>query len=397
MQVTQNLNCEVCVVGAGISGLTTAYYLSKAGHEVVVFDQAEISDGQTSRSTAHLTWVADQRFYKMIRNLGQPIVKAFIQSHKDAIDEIERLIFDEGIQCEFDRVDGFLFSNAIEIKKEFTALQALGLTEVDLMNRIPEISFDSGPALHFPKQAQLNPALFTSALKCLIEKNGGKVFENSKVEKVQDQPAQVHLISKFTISAKKIVVATLSPIHNQLAYHLKQTPYQSYVLVAQIPKKSVPRILLWDTLSPFHYSRVRENSNSMTQDLLVVGGEDHKTAEESDKEIRFEKLKVWALQHFPMIQTFGLQWSGQILQSHDGLAFLGKDKDFKNIYVITGDSGQGITHASIAGFIICDQLAGKQSQYEMIYSPNRSIKSKVRANSTNAELGKSPSHDWPSF
>jgi Rieske Fe-S protein len=155
------------------------------------------------------------------------------------------------------------------------------------------------------------------------------------------------------------------PINNLLAIHTKQAPYMTYVIGARVPPGSVPPVLAWDTGDPYHYIRLHDN-------LLIVGGEDHKSGQAHDSPKRYRTLESWARQRFPMMQEVEFNWGGQIMETIDYVAFIGHNPfDHENIYIATGDSGMGLTHGTIAGMLLCDLILGRKNPWEKLYSPAR--------------------------
>lgn len=370
-------DCDVCIIGAGIAGLCTAYQLARAGKSVVVVDMGPIAGGQTGRTSAHLTWMPDIGLHEYQARLGDAETFKIIDSHRRAIEWIERVIEKEEISCDFLRVDGYRYAGATKesdpIRREHRTLRDLGIGGVDLKNGIPNLFFDSSESLCVSEQAQFHPIRFMNGLARAIEQYGGQIITDCRVTQVQDKPAQVQLAGDWIVRAKKIIVATNSPINDQFTIHTKQAPYRSYVLAAKIPKGSVPWALYWDLDEPYHYVRVSPDDESDNNDLLIVGGEDHKTGQDSFPQERIHNLKAWALAHFPMIQSFKSEWSGQVWYTNDGLAFVGRNPGDENTYVVTGDSGQGLTYAAIAALMIPDLIEGKEHGWKELYDPSRTM------------------------
>jgi nitrite reductase/ring-hydroxylating ferredoxin subunit len=163
--------------------------------------------------------------------------------------------------------------------------------------------------------------------------------------------------------------------------HTKQFPYRTYVIGAKVPKGSLPTALWWDSgdqnskwyTAPYHYVRIDEYDNEF--DLLISGGEDHITGQADDEGIpeeeRYNKLIEWTKTKFPMMTDIVYKWSGQVLEPLDYMAYIGKNPGNDNVYIVTGDSGNGMTHATIAGMLIPDLIAGRENKLEKIYSPKR--------------------------
>ena len=203
-----------------------------------------------------------------------------------------------------------------------------------------------------------------------IEEKGGRIYCGTHVsEIVGGEPARATTVNGSVVTCDAIVVATNSPVNDLVAIHTKQAAYQTYVIGARIPRGSVTRALYWDTPDPYHYVRIQElDENS---ELLLVGGEDHKTGQEDDADARFLNLENWTRDRFH-VDEIVYRWSGEVLEPVDSLAFIGRnplDKD--NVYIATGDSGNGMTHGTIAGILISDLIMGRINEWEALYEPSR--------------------------
>src|SRR5204862_2945928 len=160
-----------------------------------------------------------------------------------------------------------------------------------------------------------------------------------------------------------------SPLVSRLAIASRQSAYRTYAIAAKIPGASVPQGLFWDTADPYHYVRVLKGLGS---DLLIIGREDHKTGRADDSSERCNLLEVWGRARFPMIQTIEFTWSGQIMEPVDHLAFIGRNPlDERNVFIATGDSGQGLTHGTIAGMLLTDLILNRPNPWAEIYNPSR--------------------------
>jgi Rieske Fe-S protein len=148
----------------------------------------------------------------------------------------------------------------------------------------------------------------------------------------------------------------------------------TYVIGARIPFGSVPRALYWDTADPYHYIRIQSvvSPEGDKHDLLIIGGEDHKTGQADDGQTRHLNLENWARERFPMIEEITFRWSGQVMEPVDGVAFIGRNPgDERNVYIATGDSGMGMTHGTIAGILITDLIMDRSSPWVSLYDPSR--------------------------
>lgn len=374
--LSSNVNADVCIVGAGIAGLTCAYTLAKAGKSVVVIDQGAIAGGQTARTTAHLTYVLDDRYYNLEKTFSEEGARLAAESHSAAIDYIEKIVQDEAIDCDFERVDGYLFVPPEDSKdildKEFIAVKKSG-KEINRVPRAPfSASFDSGPCLHFPRQAQFHVLKYLQGLIKAILAYGGKIFSNTHANLFEEGAScLVGTQSGAKIVSQAVLVATCSPVNNRFFIHTKQVAYRTYVIAASLPQGTVPKALYWDTADPYHYIRVQKHLSDPQLEWLIIGGEDHKTGQDENIDAKYESLKKWAKERFPMVDKFERHWSGEVFVPIDTLGFIGRNPGNKNIYIATGDSGNGMTHGTIAGILIPDLILGKMNPWKNLYEPSR--------------------------
>ncbi|HKC79665.1 MAG TPA: FAD-dependent oxidoreductase [Gemmatimonadaceae bacterium] len=379
--LTQDLRANVCVIGAGIAGMTTAYLLARAGRAVVLIDDGQIGGGETSRTTAHLTAALDDRYYNIQKLHGEEGARLAAESHMSAIHRIETIASMEDIDCDFQRVEGYLFlggnSKRVELERELEATHRAGINDTQLVDRIPLSFWDSGPALRFPRQATFHPLKYLKGLARAILRDGGKIYTGVHAEKIEDgEPARVTTSEGHVIGADNVVVCTNTPVNDWLIMHTKQYAYRTYVIGARIPKGSVPHALYWDTPDPYHYIRIQQGEDSggreLDYDILIVGGEDHKTGQATDTEERFVRLEQWTRERFSMIERIEYRWSGQVMEPVDYLAYIGKNPGGdEHIYIATGDSGNGMTHGTIAGIILNELVQGRKHQWAKLYDPSR--------------------------
>jgi glycine/D-amino acid oxidase-like deaminating enzyme/nitrite reductase/ring-hydroxylating ferredoxin subunit len=377
-----NVRCDVCVVGAGIAGLTTAYLLMKAGKKVVVVDDNVIGGGETARTTAHLAWALDDGFHNLEKIHGEDGARMAAESHKAAIDTIERIVRQEKIDCDFERLDGWLFLGGHDkpetLEKERAACHRIGLTEVELKPRLPVQSLGAGPVLRFPNQGQFHPLRYLAGLAKAFVAGGGRIYTGTHVSGIEGgEKVKVKTSGKHIVSCQAAVAATNSPISDYVVTHVKQAPYRTYAIAGRIPRGAVPTGLYWDTPDPYHYVRLARlgesgESAGAPYDALIVGGEDHKTGQRDDIDERFRCLEEWTRGRFPQVEEITWRWSGQVMEPSDGLAFIGRNPDgAENVYLATGDSGHGMTHGTIAGLLLTDLITGKENAWEKLYDPKR--------------------------
>ncbi|HET6244345.1 MAG: FAD-dependent oxidoreductase [Bacteroidetes bacterium] len=378
-ELQQDISVDVVIVGGGIAGVTTAYMLVKEGKTVAIIEDGYIGSGETGRTTAHIVNALDDRYFEIEKVFGHEGARLAAQSHTAAIEMIEKIVLEEAIPCDFERLNGYLFLHSSDkeesIIEEYEATQRAGIN-TEIINHIPGIPTEQGPCLKFKDQAQFHPMKYLKGLCDVIISFGGMIFTGTHAKTIDKNG--IVTSHGYRVKAKQIVVATNSPVNNKVAIHTKQAPYRTYVIGAKIPKNSLPKALWWDTgeqnskwhTNPYHY--VRLQSYDHKYDLLIIGGEDHKTGQDEEQVIdRFQRLKKWALKRFP-IEEIIYKWSGQVIEPVDYLAFIGRNPmDSKNIYIVTGDSGNGMTHGTIAGILITDLIHGRKNDWAKIYDPSR--------------------------
>ncbi len=388
--LTENATADVCIVGAGIAGLSTAYELIQQGKSVIVVDAGCVGSGETQRTSAHLSSVIDDRFFRIEEIHGEEAAKLCYQSHSAAIDWYERVAAQENIECDFERVDGYLFLPPNEktelLDREFSAAQRAGFEGVEQLGRAPLHTYDTGPCLRFPRQAQFEPVSFLMGLAKVLEGKGCRICCNTRVNKVERQGKQllVRCENDVSVKADAVVIATNSPINDIVTMHTKQHAFRTYVIALPITKNSMPHALYWDTAQeagelngPYHYVRVcrspyASEHSDHTHDLLLVGGEDHRTGQADDAPVRWQHLETWAQARFQVRGRAEFRWSGQVMEPVDHMAFIGPNPTGPDgIYIVTGDSGMGLTHGAIAGMLLTDLIMGRSNAWAKMYDPSR--------------------------
>jgi glycine/D-amino acid oxidase-like deaminating enzyme len=371
---------DVCVIGAGIAGLATAYLLLREGKSVVVIDSAGIGAGETSRSTAHL-FPPDERFAALERRFGTEQAALVADSYRRATDCVESIIRIEHIDCEFERLDGYLFNPHGEwdavLDSEYAVTSRLGL-DVRRFERVPGLPFDTGPCLRFARQAQFHPLKYLAGLAQAIVLRGGKIHDRTRALDVYgDASLQTVATGHGEILAGAVVIATNTPFSERFLPADRQQAWDSYVVGLRVPKDALPRCLLWDTGKPYYYVRLASApagaaGNGVPYELLVVGGQDHKSGQDARPHKRYDEIEAWARARFPIAGPVEYRWSGRVMEPHDGIALLGRNPmDEGNVYIITGDSGNGMTHCTAGAILVTDLILGRAHRWSALYSPAR--------------------------
>lgn len=390
---------DVVVVGAGMAGLSVAYALVAQGVRVTVLDDGPIAGGETARTTAHLASALDDRFYKLEQRFGADGARLAYDSHAAAIDAIEDNVRELGIVCGFRRVDGYLFtpdrgaaaSGVRELDREYVAAARAGhLVEKCVNVALP---FDTGPCLRFANQAEFHPIAYLRQLAAAIVDGGGHIHTGVHVDAIEpNDPVRLRIAGDRVIHAQIVVDATNATISSLYKLPIRQAAYRTYVIALAVPHGYVPHALYWDTADPYHYVRVAPGDGGGEQ--LIVGGEDHRTGHERDPARHWAALEAWARDRFPAAGAVTARWSGQVEEPADGLAYIGKSPDLDHVYLVTGDSGNGLTHGAIAGLLLPDLIRGRDHAWSRIYDPRRSHLRGLGAWVREAAASTVPYTDW---
>ncbi len=371
----ENYETDVAVVGGGITGVTTAYLLQKSGLKIALIERGKIARADTGHTTAHLTYVTDCRLKELIRLFGKDGARLAWSAGETAIHEIEKIIRDENISCDFRRVPGYLMApleQESEAEEEFKAeaeqAQALGFeakahAQVEIFNR---------PGVIYPNQAIFHPLQYINRLVEIIRERGGLIFEDSTVEKITSDPPTVHA-NDGSVRCRRIIIATHNPIvgaRNPLAASVFQTKlalYTSYAIGATAPAGTFPEALFWDTSDPYYYLRIHRTDNC---DYLIFGGKDHKTGQMENEAAVCQELADVLIRHLPEIRIDRC-WSGQVIETPDGLPYIGPNTDTQ--FIATGFGGNGMTFGTVAALMAHDWIRGIQNPWAELFDSTRRV------------------------
>ncbi|KAL3676803.1 hypothetical protein R1sor_026751 [Riccia sorocarpa] len=300
------------------------------------------------------------------------------------IDWVEKIVTEEQIDCKFLRLDGYLFPHDTSketlelLQKEFEVSKKHGfpVSMVDLKGD-PRHRKIVG-AIKLPNCADFHPLMYIEGLAQTVEKYGGKIYENTKAYTIE--AGKVVADDKKTVRAGAVVMATNSPLNHELTIHARQPPSRTYAIALKVPKDSVPRSQWWDTLDAYHYVRLEEVPGA-EYDLFIVGGEDTSTGMLPEQLLNhqpYKKLEDWTRERWTMVGEVTNRWTGQsfpfIVLFSDYLHLIGKEplrSNDEEVYIVTGDSGQGMTYSAIVGMLITDLILKKVNPWEKVFNPSR--------------------------
>ena len=381
-QLQQSLELDVAIIGGGITGLTAALQLARAGKRVAVLELLTVGAGSTGDSTGHLTACLDSSYEELIACFGKDEARLVAQSSMGAIDFIERTVAELNIDCDFAHIPGFRFSQSaagtIGLKREAKLTRMVGL-ETSYSSVAPLPMVVKG-VLRFENQAQFDAPRYCQALAAALPQYGAAVYGDTLVESVEDGDPCVIRAAGQVVKARAVIMATHIPFNRVLSLQNQLKAYTSYTLAFQLDDQSFPDGLFWDTEEPYHYIRRVTDNN---RQLLLVGGMDHSTGKVRNTDKNFDTLETYARKNFA-VRSVEYRGSGQVFVAADGLPYIGHLPGMTNVQVATGFSGTGLTFGTVAGMLMADIILDRPNAYRELYRPSR-MKPAASANVSSGE------------
>lgn len=376
-KLNKSASFDVLVVGGGLTGLTAAYLLKKSGLRVGLVERNRLGHGDTGCTTAHLTCVTDLRLSALARNFGNESARLIWEGGASAINTIEAIARAEEIHCDFRRVPGYLHApfhagngaddqEARDLKREARLANELEIAAAF----DPAIPLMGRPGIRFPNQAKFEPMKYLAGLARAVAGDGSAIFEDSEAAEFDDQQLQVTVNGKV-VEFGRVIIATHVPIVGRASLasatvlQTKLAPYSTYVVGAAIPQGAYDEASYWDTGDPYHYLRIDRRRG---HDYAIFGGEDHKTGQAADLKQRIARLEELLLELIPEAKV-DCHWSGQVIETNDGLPYIGETADKQ--FSATGFVGNGVTFGTLAAMLACDWALGRQNPWQELLSVSR--------------------------
>ncbi|MEZ6110821.1 MAG: FAD-dependent oxidoreductase [Pirellulaceae bacterium] len=361
------VRADVAIVGGGITGLTAAMHLSRAGKKVVVLEAGRIGAGTTGETSGHLEASPDQGFDRLIHDFGAEAARELTSARLQAIDQIQRWCGELEIDCDFQRIPAVVFTDRAErlswLHREIEGAKECGLpAEFVPANGGP---YSCAGAMRVPNQARFHVMRYLNGLKQALLEAGVEIFEHTRAHVPEDgEPCKVQTDGGHVL-ADNVILATHSAYLGISAFDMQLAPYQSYMIAVRVAE-SLPDELFWDDRDPYYYYRL---ASSDSPNLLLAGGADHKTGE-GDPQASFAKLTEHVSQRFT-VQTVVERWSSEYFEPADGVPFIGRVPLKKNLYLAAGYLGTGLTFGTMAGLLLKQLLMGQATSLAKIVSPSR--------------------------
>ena len=369
-ELTTDIEVDVAIVGGGITGITAANQLISAGKKVVILEAEQIGGVTTGFSTGNL-YIAVQPFYQNIfSKFNLEEAKKIAHSRKFAIDYIEKNVHEKNINCHFSRRPWYAYTSKdprVALDKEVELFKQMEIP-MEYTNSLP-LSFKFKKAVVMENQARFNPLQYVISMAADLSKRGCLIFENTRVTNIDEKDICILQTAKAKVIAKKVLMATHTPIGINLA-QMYTAPYRSYVVAVRLKDNIYPEGHFWDLDRPPHATCTHAVTDNNPALLMVAGGH-HKTGQGDNMISHYEDMEKFLREHFP-VSDVAYQWSAQHYQSADDVPYIGLASRFsKHTYLATGYWADGLVYGTLAGIIIGDMILGKDNPLVSTYQSNR--------------------------
>lgn len=369
--LSKNINTDVCIIGAGIFGMTCGYYLSKAGLNVSIIEKNEIGHKTTGHTTAKITSQHGLFYTYLVETYGEGFAKDYLSANQEAIENIKNIIDDEKINCDFERQSNFVYTTnpneVAQIKKEVDVLNALGFP-ANFVTKTG-LPFDVAGAVQFKNQAQFNPIKYLNGLTKCISKNNGEIFTNTTVTDVKKIGDNFYIFTpNNVITSKYVILASHYPFVNFPGiYFFKMYQASSYVIGVDVKKTINNGMYITASDPTFSFRTANYNGKK----ILLLGGCGHKTGTPAPYEDTYGTLENYAKQLYPNCEIL-FRWDTRDCITLDKIPYIGCFSNvMDNIYVGTGFNKWGMTTSNVAANIVCDMILGKENKYAYVFDSTR--------------------------
>ena len=370
-KLEKDLETQVCIIGAGIFGISTAYYLTQKGYNVTILERNKIANRVTGHTTAKITSQHGLIYHYLLKQYGKEFARKYYLANQKSIQEIEKIITQNQIDCDFERQNSCVYttnkSESDKINEELHALKELDI-EASKIEEAP-LPFEIVSGVEFKNQAQFNPIKYIDGLVKQITDSKGKIFENTTCYDIKrDGDSYICYTENNTIKAKYVVLASHYPFINFPGVYFAKM-YQSSSYVIGIDTKSE----LFDGMyiniqSPIYSFRTAKDEDKK---ILLLGGGDHKTGDNISYKDSYGLLEEKAKQWYPDCEI-KYRWSTRDCITLDKIPYIGEfSNTLPNMYVGTGFNKWGMTSSNVAARIVTDKIIGKENEYSEVFEATR--------------------------
>lgn len=365
----RKISVDVAIIGGGITGITTAQFLSNQGMKVAVLEARKVGQGTTGQSTGNLYGITEYPLQELKSKYDTETVQQVVLARVEALEHIRQNINRFKIDCDLKTEPMYLFEkeNSIDIEKESEIASEIGLPFDKINAQNFPFEFDKGMVI--PNQSQINPLTYTQHLAREIFSSNCEIYEDSCVLDIEEEDDFVYLTAnEVRVKAKYVVHATHTPKGLQVQYHTTLGPYREYGIGVKLKNDKYPEGIFWGHFGNKKYS-VRSYGSEGNRYLICVGSM-HKVGQEDDNSKNIQDLIDFVHKHFDVAEVTH-EWGGQNYKSADLLPYIGEKTSGSKEYVATGYSTDGLVYGTLAAKIISDDIAGVENKYSEIFKANR--------------------------
>lgn len=363
---------DVAVIGGGIAGLTTALRLKEEGKRVGVIEAGRIVEGVTAFTTAKITSLHGLIYDHLARSFDEETARLYAQANQAAVGLIARNVDRYRIACDFARASAYTYTTqeaeVEQIGAEVEAARKAGL-EAQFVTET-SLPYPVAGAIRLDGQAQFHPRKYLLGLAQLVDEDGSHVWEQTKALEVEDAGEDGRCrvtTNRGVVTADALVMATHFPLYDNAFYFARMEPYRSYALALAVDGPLPDGMYI----TPNSEHSLRRHRLEGGREVLIAGGEGHKTGKADDTPERYARIEAWAREHFP-VQEVLYSWSTQDFETFDRIPFIGlSGPGAKRLYVATGFKGWGMTSGTLAGLTISQEILGHASPWVEVFRPNR--------------------------
>lgn len=370
-KLSESIHADVGIVGGGITGITTAYLLSKQGLKVALIDAGKLFNGTTGHTTAKITAQHGLIYDELIQHFGVEKATLYYKANEDALQFVKDTITEHNIACDFTTENAYVYTNAdkyiTKINDEMKAYQQIGIKS-DFVDQMP-LDIQLKAAILMKDQAQFHPLKYLKQLVSNISDNGGRIYENTTAIDV-DVGSRPNILTRagHRITCDYVVSASHFPFYDGQGYYAaRMYPERSYIIAVE-SKEKYPGGMYINAESP---TRSIRSTDINGKDLWLIGGENHKTGQGKSMLKHYEALEDFADHQFG-ITNYKYRWSAQDLTTLDKLPYIGPiSKEQPEVLIATGFRKWGMTNGTSAALILSDTIIKKRSRYQDLFSPSR--------------------------
>ena len=378
-----DLDVDVAVVGAGITGLTTALLLQQAGRSVVVLEgSSTIGRGVTGKTTGKITAGQGTAYSRLAKDHGERVAALYAASQNAAVERVRALVSELEIDCDLERVTHFVFAEdpaeVSELEEEAEAASRAGLP-VELV-RDPEVPFSAVAALALPDQAQFHARKYLLGLARALVRAGGRIYQDARVAEVEDGAPRRIGLPGGTVSAEEVVLATHVPFVSSGSFFARVEAHAAYAVAAPVPEGMLDDAWI-NVGTPTRSLRTAPLDDGRR--LLIVVGEGHVVGRDDDPRARYDALADYLGRLTP--EDVAYRWSTQDQYPVDGLPYIGRLED--GLHVATGFAGWGLSNGTLAGMLLTDLIVGNENEWAPIFDPSRSSALRAPGSFVSQNLG----------